>query len=430
VRILFVTYYFPPFRTMGAVRTGQTARHLLDLGHDVRVLAAGRQPSERTLPLEIPAGRVTYTLWLGAGLRPRRADPGVGDADALRELQPHALVGDLREMLKLLRRRVIYVPDDQIGWLPYAIAAAKRLTASEPVDLVYASAMPITSLLVASRVARANGVPWVGELRDLWSGNHYRDLRTWQQRVDASLERRVLTSAAGLITVSQPWADALSVFGRPVTVVSNGYDEYRAGEGAVHDPMRLTIVYTGGLYKGRRDPTPLFRALRSLRDNAAAVDITFYGRQVNLVTELARSAGVEKHVRACGEVPYEESLSVQARADVLLLLLWDRPGEKGVMPGKLFEYMGAGRPILAVGKSDGVAADLIESRVLGLASSDPDRIAGQLERWLEEKRRVGRLAPLPLSSLHEYDRRTQSRRLAEFLEAAAASPSRLVTRWP
>jgi len=173
------------------------------------------------------------------------------------------------------------------------------------------------------------------------------------------------------------------------------------------------------LYEGKRDPTPLFRAVRSLGDKGKRIDVSFFGSDGSLARQLARTAGVEEQVRTFGEIPYEEALDAQAGADLLLLLLWNKPGEEGVLPGKLFEYMGATRPVLAVGTSRGATADLIKSRSLGLASSDPARIAEQLERWLKEKKEMGRVAPIPLDAVRDYDRRTQTQRLAAFLESVA-----------
>lgn len=92
MRVLFITFFFPPYRTVGAVRTGQTARQLLALGHDVRVVSAGRQPLQSTLTLEVPAERVTYTNWLGRRLVTWTAGSGP-HARARRGSGPMSLAG-------------------------------------------------------------------------------------------------------------------------------------------------------------------------------------------------------------------------------------------------------------------------------------------------------------------------------------------------
>lgn len=419
VRILFVTYFFPPFRTMGAVRTGQTAKYLLEMGHDVQILAARDQSAAPTLPVEVPAERVTWTPWLGSQfIVPTAQGARPGDNASERKSILGSATGTAGQLLKFLQRHIVYAPDGKIGWFPFAVPAGKRLVSAGAVDLIYASSMPITSLLVAAEISRQCRVPWIGELRDLWSQNYYRNLPTWQRCVDRFVERKVLASASGLVTVSEPLADVLRRSYTPVTVVSNGFEERRRSEREVDpDPQRLSIVYTGVLYEGKQDPTPLFHAIRSLGDKGKRVDVSFFGTKERLVAKLARSEGVEDRVRVFGEVPYEESLDVQARSDVLLLLLWNQPGEEGVMPGKLFEYMAAGRPILAIGTSRGVAVDLVRSRSLGFASLDPHAIGQQLALWLEEKSTTGRVAPIPAEARCGYDRLSQTKKLVEFLES-------------
>ena len=406
------------------MRTGQTAKHLSALGHDVRVVTAGRQASEGTdLVLEVPRDRVVYTPWLGsriAGAVSSR-DPG-GEESATAGSGAggvrSAVAPSVKRLLRLAQRDLIYMPDDCIGWYPWAVAACVRLIRRYPVDLVYASAGPLTSLLVASTVGRMCGVPWVGELRDRWSDNHYRDLAPWFHRVDARVEELVLRSAVGLVTVSQPWADELErKYGLPVRAVYNGFEDRDGSAPVLEDGDAETVVvaHLGRLYGGKRDPSPLFRALGQLGDDARRVRLDFYGPEQEIVRELATAFGVEDSVRVHADVPYARSLAVQSAADALLLLMWNTPAEEGVLPGKLFEYLGAQRPVLAVGAPEGAAASLIRERHLGLASSDPAEIARQLRVWIAEKRDRGRLDPLPAGSTAEFARSRQVRHLSEFL---------------
>lgn len=431
MRLLFVTYFFPPFRTSAAVRTGQTAKYLSAMGHDVRVVTADRLPWERSLPLEIPRDHVAYTPWLGSGVtaivagrRLFRANVEVARSSAERRL----VTPSAKRLIRLAQRNLLYMPDDCIGWYPWALRASLRIAEQQPVDLIYASAGPFTSLLVAATVARVCGAPWVGELRDLWSDNHYRSLPPWFRGIDARLEARVLKSAAGLVTMSELWAEGLeSKYAVPVRAVYNGFEE-RDEQTSRRNEARsesIVIAHLGMLYGGKRDPTPLFQAIQALGDDAHRVRVEFYGPEQDLVRRLARSSGVEDRVRVFGDIPYAESLTVQSNSDVLLLLMWDTPEEAGVLPGKLFEYLGARRPVLAVGAGYGVGAHLISSRRLGLASSDPVEIAVQLRTWIAEKDALGRPEPLSAEAVADFSRVRQVQRLSEFLcelSTAAKSP--------
>ena len=421
MRLLFVTYFFPPFTASASVRTGQTAAWLHALGHEVWVLSADCQPTEQDLPMDLPARRVAYTPWLGSRLEAfmKGRVPGhVGrPAAAAAHRGARALATSAtRRAVRRAQQDLVYLPDDCIGWYPFGLRAALGISERLPFDLVYASAGPATSLLIASRVARLRGLPWVAELRDLWSDNHYRYLPPWYRRADAYLERRVLGTASGLVTVSEPWREVLEDRYRvPVEVVYNGFETPdRPDDPAPAGGGQLVITHLGTLYGGSRDPGPLFAAVRSLGADARHVRVRLYGDDPGLARRLAARWGVSGNVEASPRIPHAESLRVQSQADVLLLLMWDRPEEDGVLPGKLFEYFGAGRPVLVVGASRGAAARLVADRGLGFASSDPDEIAAQLRAWLAEKRAAGRLASPPSEAAAGFRRERQVRRLADF----------------
>lgn len=425
-RILFITYHFPPFMASGAVRTGQTAKYLRLLGHDVRVVSADHQPRRGGLPLEIPREDVVYTPWIGARIASSKEGWARGGATAaVPPSEPHAPPGGAAVAvwyaLRWLQWHAAYVPDRQIGWYPFALRTALRVMRDEPIDLIYASAWPVTCLLVAADAARRRRVPWVAELRDLWSGQHYRELHGWQREIDLRLERRVLNSAAALVTVSQPLADALTrTFRPPVRVILNGFDERDTSPPSQGDPGEvLRVVYLGWLYGGKRDPTPFFQALRSLRTQGRPIRAEFYGEDAALAHQLVRANGVEDMVAVLGPVPHAESLAKQAAADVLLVLMYNAPGEEGVLTGKLFEYMGAGRPILAVGAPEGALSDLLRERRLGFISSDPAAIATRLAAWIDEKRQTGRIQTYPPSAVADFRRSVQVEKLSEFLCSVA-----------
>jgi glycosyltransferase involved in cell wall biosynthesis len=332
----------------------------------------------------------------------------------------------LAQRLVRIYRATVGMPDGQVGWIPFALAAGRSLGRDWNPDLVYSTALPFSSHLVASRLARRFGCPWIAEYRDFFAGNPYQDTPAWRDAIDRRVEAAVMRSAAASVTISPPMAEELARrHGKPAVSVPNGYDpeDFAAADApAPFDPEMLTILYTGIIYPGRRDPSPLFAALAGLApEERARIELRFHGQDLRGVAEMARRHGVEDRVRVGAAVPYRTSLAWQKQADVLLLLLWDDPREQGVCPAKLFEYAGAGRPVLSLGYSGGVAADLIRTRGLGHVGSDAGAIAAALRAWLAQKRAGGVAAP-PEDARAGLSRRDQFNRLRDFLRGQGLVP--------
>lgn len=424
MRLLLVSYFFPPYNTIGAVRVGKTAAYLARWGHDVRVLSAADQPLQPSLPVEIDESRVTRTPWLNVNA-PIEWVAGGRQRVAAQGLSTGAKRGSLKSHLGRWYKTLVNLPDGQVGWLPYATRAGEQLLHDWRPDLILASAMPPTSLFVAERLSRRFNIPWIAELRDLWTDEGSYSQPWWRRGLERRWERRLLESAAGLVTVSQPLADHLQVeYRKPTAVVLNGFDPSDFEQPQLAESQltcrphrhQLQITYTGMIYAGRRDPGPLFQAVAQLGSAAQSVRIDFFGRYLQPVVEQARAFGVSDSVYVHESVGYRESLAIQQHSDLLLLLIDGDPRQRGVYTGKLFEYLGARRPILALGPADNVASQLIVERGAGVVLREPHEIAQQLRRYLHQKQSTG-IAPVPQSALHGLTRAEQVRQLERFLLA-------------
>ena len=246
--------------------------------------------------------------------------------------------------------------------------------------------------------------------------------------MDRALESRVLRSAALVTTVSQPLADEMRcTFGVRSEVVLNGFDPSDLASlvpPVARPGLPLRIVYAGEIYEGKRDPEPLFRTLASMGLGPDEVLVELYGDTVHLVEHAARRHGVERLVKCGPRLPYAESLAVQRDADVLLLLMWNNPGETGVYTGKLFEYLGVRRPILMLGFSGGVAADLIRGRDAGVIANESEDIALALRTWISVKRETGLVPILPETVSAGLTRQEQSERLRQLCETLISGADR------
>jgi glycosyltransferase involved in cell wall biosynthesis len=299
------------------------------------------------------------------------------------------------EWLKTVTRRVrfslgMFADLRQLAYFPM-VRRGLALARERSFDMIVATSPPETVLFVARTLSRRTGIPWVADFRDLW----FRDMILYRSRVASWLSgvinRWLIRSAAALVTVSRGLQQRLArVAGREVLLVYNGFFEAEHDGAAAARPWRddrLHIAYTGRVYPGRQDPTPLFRALAQLRrlqpDLPQRLAVDFYGFDAPWLGSIVAQYGVQDCVALHGFVPYRESINVQHAADVLLFLDWTDPQAEGMLTGKLFEYVGSRRPILALGvRKDSEAARLIQEAGCGITLVGDEEIVDYLRQLL------------------------------------------------
>jgi hypothetical protein len=261
-------------------------------------------------------------------------------------------------------RRVPIVDDPRSSWQSKSKSIAKQLALDA--DVVVSTFGPPSAHLIGYDMKMANpGLFWVADYRDLWA--HYpAGSLTHRTHSGATGEHRDTVGArADLITaVSAHMVERLkSIFDQQIVELPNGFDldeeeilHTLSTRPAKHNgPMR--IVYTGTIYEGEHDPRPLLQALADIHEKGgfAAGDVTvdFYGSRVDFATRLAKNPVYLPFVRLMGHVSRGEALEAQRAAGLLLLLGSSEPEARGVLTGKIFEYMVAGRPILCIGSKPG-----------------------------------------------------------------------------
>jgi len=433
VRILIVSFFYPPTTsvgTVGAARVGNTSIQLAAAGHEVRVLSALSGVSGEGAQL---AGlRLHRTPWHQVNALPKAVLAALSrrSRSASQATAPASVGGAEQPELKGAARVVqsLYtgltnVPDETVGWVLPALQEGRRLLSTFRPDVIFASGAPFSAFVVAQSLARTAGCPWVAELRDLWVDNHYYRFAGWRKAIDRRIEAQLLSHAAGIVTVSEPLAETLRArYLPPVEVIIGGFDPASyPSEAAERSPEVLRLLYAGRLYGERRDPRPLLQALSLLGDDASRVRLDFYlSAGQGYVRELAEQAGVGACVHVHEPRPHAEILKLETAADVLVLLLWNHPEERGVFTGKFFEYLGAKRPVLALAPDFNVAASTIAEHGLGLASLDPQQIAHWLRARLADKAR-GQHPALSDEAVADFSRSKQVARLMTFLQDIVSS---------
>ena len=328
-------------------------RHLRMLGHDVTVVTAA-PPSGLPGVVSTPDLRRLEFLRSAVG-RPPLA--------AFREGEP------IDAPAPALFTRVL-VPDMFVGsWAPFALWAVRRLLRSHRFDCLITTSPPESTHLVGLALGRGRP-PWLVDLRDGWSFEPYREPfpTLAQRRLDARLEKAVISAADRHVAVTRPIAADLRVrFGVDAVWVPNGFDPHILGEGSgdgATEAQGVRLVHTGRLSRvGGRDSRPLFEALAlALRRDvvaAQALRLVLVGPIDSRERELVEAFQLERAVEIVGPVRHPSALSKQRAADVLLLVTSANGSEA---TGKIFEYIGAGRPIVALAGENEAARIVRETR--------------------------------------------------------------------
>ena len=373
MKVLLVTMYFPPAGGGGVQRSLKLAQYLPALGVETHVLAPDdpkwvhRDP-ELLVPTQAWVHRARYL-----GPRARKPAEELRAADGLER----ALV-----QAQVTARRLL-VPDASVTWNVTAIPAAIRIARREGIDAVITTSPPGSVHFVGAAVQKVTGARWVADLRDPLVANPHRRSDTAaaraRQAANEQVARLVARRADAVSCVSEAIAEEIHGLDPRgiVRTIANGcdFDDFAGME--YRPAARFRITHAGSFF-GRRDPRPFLQALHDSGVDAVA---RFVGDFRSSDREWAGSLGLGDRLELIDYAPRTESLRLQRDSEALLLLVPDAGGRgRGVLSGKVFEYLAAGRPILAVVPPDGAAADLIRETGAGevVAPDDVDGIGRAL----------------------------------------------------
>jgi glycosyltransferase involved in cell wall biosynthesis len=413
LKALIVTFYFPPAGGGGVQRPLKLATHLPELGIETHVLA----PDDPRWIHRDDELRPPTLAWVH-----RSRYIGTTGRKPAEELHGTQGLARISRQAQLFGRRLL-VPDENVGWNLTAIPAAIRIVRNEGIDVVITTSPPSSVHLIGAAAKRATGVKWVADLRDSVVAHPHRRAERLAVRAkeqgEHAVAKLIARSADAITCVSDAIADEMrerSPAGAVITIPNGAdFDDFAGMERTPSDRFRLTHA---GSFFGKRDPRPFLTALK--RSGLDDVVVRFLGDFRAADREWAESLELGDRLELIPYAPRRRSLELQADSEALLLLIPDAGGRgKGVLSGKVFEYLAAGRPILAIVPPDGAAAELIRSAGAGVvvAPEDVDGIATAL-RGLHDRWRAGTLDGAPLSEewRRKVSRRTRSQELARVLE--------------
>ncbi len=376
-KVLVIAYYFPPSGGPGVQRVLKHVQYLQEFGWKPIVLtvANGDFPArDESLLQKIPQDiRVERThIYEPYDLYRKFTGKDKSVALDVNNLKKEGQSRSLTETIAEFIRSTIFIPDARIGWMFTAVQAAKKLIAEEGITMMYSSSPPYTCSLVARAVKRATGLPWVAGFRDPWT-----DFLTTPNRwflpklIDKALEKSVFAEADAIESAWQGITDdALRKYPflnpKKFYHIPNGFDSADFPPIEEHHNTVCTITYTGSMY-GRRNPATLFQAIQILINQGQIhpqrFRLRFIGRMGAEVMEMIEKTSFRESIDIVPYLPHHESIRALQKADVTLLIVDEAKESAEIVPGKVFEYIGVHKPILALAPRHGAAAaHILESK--------------------------------------------------------------------
>ncbi|MBC7545157.1 MAG: glycosyltransferase [Candidatus Sericytochromatia bacterium] len=424
-RLLLITYNWPPRAGVGLTRPWKWATFLPRYGWEVVVLTPEGAPSQ--IQCDPALGDLPGVEVLPVPFKTWRRQPAATP-------QPTVLAAPAPQRprqpvpaWKRLATEILATPDDLWPWYGPAVAAARQRLAQGDIHAIVSTSPPETVHLIAHRLQRDFQVPWVADMRDLWSLDHFRARPPWKLALMRAWERRLLNRADGLTTVSADWIAAERQLLQPgpaeQVVIPNGFDPEAVAKTEPTAYAPFTVLYSGKLHGRHQDPRPFLEAVAKLharhRLDARQFQALFYlyGSEQPDLVQLAASLGISDLIRVCPPVDPQTILAHQCGAHVLLLVHWLGPNRQGWFSAKVYDYLGAGRPILCQGDPDEAVCRMLTETGAGFSAPDAAGLAARLDAWFTTWQQTGSLPwSVPEAALAPYTRQHGTAQLAGLLD--------------
>ncbi|WP_229725139.1 glycosyltransferase family 4 protein [Hymenobacter baengnokdamensis] len=432
LRLLVITYYWPPSGGAGVQRCLKWVKYLPELGIEPTVITVDADQAtypvrDESLLREVPPGvRVIRTATLEPfGSYQKLTGRAVPYGGFANEGAPSLT----QKMMRFVRGN-LFIPDPRRGWNAYALAAVEKLLAEGATfDAVLTSSPPHSTQLIGLELQKKHGLRWLADLRDPWTDIYYtKDLHrtaaaAW---LDAHYEQQVLRRADAVL-VTSPETERLFRRKLPdlakgkIVVLPNGYDEADF-QGVSTPPTDCLRITHAGTITARYRIDTLLKAIAECQQRYPLVPwrLRFVGQVdagVREQIEVAKLAAVTEFIPF---VPHEQSIAYLLSSSILLMAIPDVALNRGILPGKIFEYLATAKPVLCVGPAGSDADQVLREAGAGqaLPYDDYDLMLSALEQLARDWQQNPNL-DLPHARPTLYSRRGQAARLAELVRALA-----------
>jgi glycosyltransferase involved in cell wall biosynthesis len=368
-KVLIITYYWPPSGGSGVQRWLKFVKYFRDFGIEPIVLTVAPEfaalPNiDESLEDEIPVGIEVHKTRakspfgfykkIKKGTIPNSGFAGEGKANFFDNL------------FRFIRGN-FFIPDARIGWNKFALEKARELIQLHGIDTIITSSPPHSTQLIGLQLKKEFNIKWLADLRDPWTEIYYNKLlfRTnWAKKIDYRYEQACLQNADTLIVVSEDikrrFGEARETILEKIHVIPNGFDEEDFSKVQTKNDAGVKYIsYVGNL--GLQYPIePFLKAFSELVKVDQQWRIHFVGNVSDVVNTEIQKLDLEKWVVFIPYVEHKKAVEYMINSDLLLLIIPNTENNKGILTGKLFEYIATGNPIIYIGPENGDAVEILK----------------------------------------------------------------------
>ncbi|TXF90941.1 glycosyltransferase family 4 protein [Neolewinella aurantiaca] len=436
-RVLLITYYWPPSGGITVLRMLKFAKYLRATGWEPVIFTAegAHYPTidptnERDVPqgIEIIRQRIWEPYSLYKKFMGKPADENVNNVFYTDDAD-----GGWKHKAAVWVRSNFFIPDARATWIKGSVKRLNAYLAKHPVEAILSDGPPHSNTRIATLVSRATGTPWLADFQDPWTQVDYYqllNLTRWGRNKHERQEQEAFAQAKRTTIVSPSWKHDLEAIGaKNVEVIPYGYDpeDFADLKRSAHQKFTLTHL---GIMGYDRNPVNLFAAIallkKELPDFADDFELRLFGQLDYRVKENILAAGIGDQTNFAGNVARAEALQQQVDSHLLLLLLNQQENAKGRIPGKLFEYLAARRPILNFGGTDSDVAGILNETKSGSTfgyDASPQEIARVLKEAYSDYK-SGKAVQMDAEVIKAYSHPVLVKKLGELLdEMTAQSPT-------
>ena len=387
-RVLIITYYWPPSGGSGVQRWLKMSKYFPENGwqpviytaedaeYPVEDLSLEKDvtPEAEILRRKIVEPYSFYKKFLGI-----KKDEKI-KAGFINEGKKKS---SWKENLSVWLRGNLFIPDARCWWIKPSINFLRKYLEKNPVDAIISTGPPHSMHLIAKELHKKFNIPWIADFRDPWTDiDFFSELKLTKRSLKKhhDLQYQVLTEADKVVTVGWDWAKGLEGHGaKDVEVITNGYDfniEEKSTNVKLSSDFTMSHV---GIVGAARNAVCYWEALGeiikedNIKDFSKLLKIRLIGQVDNSVIESIKKNNLENNVEIIPYIPHEKVIAEQSSSQVLLLFINNSPNAKGIMTGKIFEYMASGRPIFAIGPTDGDTAIILDKTKSGFIVDFDDK---------------------------------------------------------